>query len=192
MNDRETQLVHKAQQGNKKAFGKLVKKYRNKVLYLAYDLVGNYDDAQDIAQNAFLKALNGIRSFQGKSAFSTWLYRIVVNLAIDFKRSKTRKKQISIETSITENSEISIENILEDKHIPPDRIVELKDFNVHAKKAIDKLPNNQRVAFILRHYHDLSMKEIAAVLECEPGTVRSHLFRAINRLRDELKEFESL
>ena len=191
MNDKEKQLVLKAQQGNSKAFGKLVKKYQDKVLYLAYDMLGNYDDAQDIAQNAFLKAYKGIGNFKRQSSFSTWLYRIVVNLSIDFKRAKSRRHQISIEKP-ADDYEQSIENTLKDEYKQPDQLVELKDFNKQLEIAMEKLPYNQRMAFVLRHYHDMSMEEIATILECKTGTVRSHLFRAINKLREELKEFETL
>ena len=191
MSNKEKQLISKAQQGSNRAFGKLVNKYQDKVLYLAYDLIGNYNDAQDIAQSAFLRAYKAIKNFKGQSTFSTWLYRIVVNLSIDFKRAKSRKRQISIEKSL-DNSEQSIENILKNKYKQPDQLLELNDFNIQLEKAIDKLPYSQRTTFVLRHYHDLSMKEIATILECKTGTVRSHLFRAINKLREELKEFELL
>ena len=97
MADIDQKLIHKAQRGDRRAFGKLVKKYRNKVLYLAYDLLGNYDDAQDVAQSVFLRVFSGIRNFKGKSSFSTWLYRITVNQSIDFKRSKYRRSSVSID-----------------------------------------------------------------------------------------------
>ena len=191
MKDKETQLVLKAQQGNNKAFGKLVKKYQDKVLYLAYDMIGNYEDAKDIAQNAFFRAFRSIRNFKGKSSFSTWLFRIVINLSIDFKRAKSRNRQVSIEKPL-DDSEQPLENILKDKHKQPDQLLELKDFSKHLEKAAEKLPHNQRVAFVLRNYHDMDMDEIAAILECKTGTVRSHLFRAIHKLREELKEFKTL
>ena len=188
MKNKDKQFVLKAQAGDKKAFGKLVKKYQDKVLYLAYDLIGNFDDAQDIAQNAFLRALNGINNFKSQSSFSTWLYRIVVNLSIDFKRAKSRKRHVSIEKSQDEDAK-SIENILKDNYLQPDQIAELKDFTKQVNNALKKLPHNQKTAFILRHYHDMNMQEIAEILGCKPGTIRSHLFRAINKLREELKEF---
>ena len=191
MKEKEKQLVLKAQQGNNRAFGKLIKKYQNKVLYLAFDIIGNYDDAQDIAQSAFLRAFKNIRNFKMQATFSTWLYRIVVNLSIDFNRARSRRRQISIEKPL-DDSEQSLKNILKDKHKQPDQLLVLKDFNKQLEKAVNKLPHNQRIAFVLRNYHDMSMNNIAEILECKTGTVRSHLFRAINKLREQLKEFETL
>lgn len=185
MKNADEHLVLKAQQGDNNAFDKLVKKYQDKVLYLAYDLVGSYDDAQDIAQNAFLRAYHNLNRFKGEASFSTWLYRIVVNLTIDFRRAETRKRQILIEEPIDEYEK----NTFKDKQKGPDQLLELKDINDQIEIAINKLPHHQRVAFVLRHYYDMSMKEIAEILKCEPGTVRSHLFRATNKLRAELKEF---
>ena len=97
MKDKDKQLLLKAKKGNKQAFGKLVLKYQDKVLYLAYDLVGDYSSAQDIAQNAFLRAYKGLTDFKEKSSFSTWLYRIVVNLSIDYRRAQSRRRIVSID-----------------------------------------------------------------------------------------------
>ncbi|MBN2008615.1 sigma-70 family RNA polymerase sigma factor [candidate division KSB1 bacterium] len=190
MQENERELVKRAQQGDRRAFGKLIQKYQDKILYLAYDLVGNYDDAQDIAQNAFLRAMNGIHAFKAQSSFSTWLYRIVVNLSIDYKRSVKRKKQLSIDEPTSDDMEQSYKEILNENDKLPDEITELKDFEYHVQRIVETLPQNQRVAFVLRHYHDMDMPEIAKVLNCKTGTVRSHLFRAISKLRTSLKEFE--
>lgn len=192
MKDKDWYLVLKAQHGNARAFGKLVKQYQDKILYLAYDLLENYNDAQEVAQRAFIRAYKSINSFKGQSKFSTWLYRIVVNLSIDFKRAKSRRHQISMNKLPDEDSDQLLKTELKDQKKRPDELLELKEFNIHLKKSLRKLPHHQRVAFILRHYHDMSMKEIANILGCKDGTVRSHLFRALNKLREDLKEFDTL
>jgi len=193
MADIDQKLIQKAQRGDRRAFGKLVKKYRNKVLYLAYDLLGNYDDAQDVAQSVFLRVFSGIRNFKGKSSFSTWLYRITVNLSIDFKRSKYRRSSVSIDKNIRdEDDPMPGKIILRDKDKDPLERLEIKDLNEQIENALDTLSEQQREAFVLRHYHGMSMDEISKILECKPGTVRSHLFRAINKLREYLKEDENM
>lgn len=185
--DTDWQLLSKARQGNKKAFGQLVEKYQDKALYLALDLIGNFDDAQDIAQNAFLKAFEKLSDFKGQSAFSTWLYRIVVNLAIDHRRAEVRRHRYVIKT-FDEN--IGLLNA-HDPEILPDRKAETENYHELIKKMIHELPEQQRIAFTLRHYHGMSMKDIAEVIQCQPGTVRSHIFRALNTIREKLNEMEN-
>lgn len=188
MADIDQKLILQAQRGDSKAFGKLVKKHRDKVLYLAFDLLGNYDDAQDVAQSVFLRVFRGIRNFKGKSSFSTWLYRITVNLSIDYKRSKYRRSSVPIDKSFNDGDEQSSGKIiLRDRDKDPLEQLVNKDLQDHIEKAIDSLSEQQKTAFILRHYHDMNMKEIAQVLDCKPGTVRSHLFRAMNKMRKYLK-----
>jgi len=189
MIDHDEQLVLKAQQGDDKAFGKLVKKYQDKVLYLAYDLVGNFTDAQDIAQNTFYRAFRSIKNFKKQAKFSTWLFRIVVNTAIDVQRAESRKYKIMTKQSL-DDPENLISMTIKDAGRLPDQMLVLKDFNEQLENALNELPERQRVAFILRHYHEMSMKEIATVLNCEAATVRSHIFRAIHKLRELLKEYE--
>ncbi len=186
----DRQLVINAQNGDQKAFGKLIKRYQDKVLFLAYDLVGNYSDAQDIAQNAFMRAMRGLSSFKAQSTFSTWLYRIVVNLTIDHKRAISRRRTYSFDEHTSEDSDQSYVDLFDSDDKLPDEIAELKDFDRQVKQIIESLPHNQKVAFVMRHYHDMDMTEIANVLNCKPGTVRSHLFRAIAKLRSSLKDFE--
>ena len=95
MIDQDKRLIRDAKSGNRNAFGKLVKKYEKKILYLSYDLVGNYEDAKDLAQEVFIRSFQRLHQFEERSGFSTWVYRITVNLAIDFRRRQSRQRRQS-------------------------------------------------------------------------------------------------
>lgn len=182
----DRQLVHAAKAGNRAAFGTLAKKYQNKVFYLAFDLVGDYEDAKDVAQEAFIKAFEKLAQFEERAQFSTWLYRITVNLAMDMHRRRKRKPHEPLEENIREierqkkveqneeglRSEMLLQNVAQRKQL---------------ELALQKLSNHQRVATVLKYFHQQSSKEIAVVLNCSESTVRIHLFRALRNLRKHLQ-----
>jgi len=182
----DRQLVYAAKAGNRAAFGKLAKKYQNKVLYLAFDLVGDYEDARDIAQEAFIKAFEKLAQFEERAQFSTWLYRITVNLSMDIHRRRKRKPHESLEENIQE-----IERQKKAEQNEEGLRAETLLQNVAQRKqlelALQKLSNHQRVATVLKYFHQKSSKEIAVVLDCSESTVRIHLFRALRNLRKHLQ-----
>jgi RNA polymerase sigma-70 factor (ECF subfamily) len=159
-------LLRLAKAGNRYAAGKLLQKYQEKILALAFDYTGNYEEARDIAQDVFVKALDSIGGFEEKSAFSTWLYRITINRCLDRLRMHERKKRL-LERERLHNAER--------KEIPAEPL--LIDLN----RA--DLSEAQRTAVILRYFNDLSVSEIAEILDCSEKTVRTHLYRAIKKLR---------
>jgi len=184
----DSKLVHKAKQGDRYAFGKLVKKYQNKVLYLAYDLIGNYIDAQDVAQNVFLQAFQNISYFRDEAAFSTWIYRITTNAAIDFQRSKRRRKSLFIDQPQAEDQQkLSIENI-EDPYQSIEQKIENSDLKNLVAKVVEEFSPQQKAAFVLKYFHDKSTEEIAKIIKCDPVTVRGHILRATTKLRKKLKD----
>ena len=134
----DDKLVQKAKMGDNRSFGKLVNRYQNKVLYLAYDLVGNYNDAQDVAQNAFYNAFKNLPFFKAQSTFSTWLYRITTNAAIDFQRSKKRKQAASLNQPMFDREdERELIDTLKDTSKPLDKQVEDLDIS----KVIEETTN---------------------------------------------------
>ena len=187
MNNKEHKLVERAKQGDRQAFGKLVKKYQNKVLYLAYDFVGNYYDAQDVAQNSFLSAFQKINSFRDEATFSTWIYRITTNAAIDFQRSKKRKNAMSLNQPAYDDGDLELIDTLRDTDQPVDKKIEDGDLKNLVANLVELLSPQQRAAFILKHFHEKSTAEIAEILECDPITVRGHILRATQKLRKKLK-----
>jgi RNA polymerase sigma-70 factor (ECF subfamily) len=186
--ENDSKLVAKSKLGDRRAFGKLVKKYQNKVLYLAYDLTGNYIDAQDVAQNVFLQAFQNISFFRDEATFSTWIYKITTNAAIDFQRSKRRRKSLFIDQpQYEEQQKLLIENI-EDPYQSFEKKIENSDLKSLVAKVVEQLSPQQKAAFVLKYFHDKSTDEIAKIINCDPVTVRGHILRATTKLRKKLKD----
>lgn len=175
--DPDRQLVRLAKNGNKAAFGKLARRYRDAVLALAYDFLNDYENAQDVAQNVFMKAFKNIGDFEEKSRFSSWLFRITVNASLDARKSKIRRRKFLIRKEVYEkNGQVSAQ---------PEWQNGIDDTLIN---ALNKLSDHQQTAIILRYFHDKSVREIADVLDCSENTVRIHLHRAIQKLDKSLKK----
>jgi len=184
----DKKLVTKAKQGDRRAFGKLVKKYQNKVLYLAYDMTGSYVDAQDVAQNVFMQAFQNIAFFRDDASFSTWIYKITTNAAIDFQRSKKRRRNIFVhKSSEPDQKNQSLENI-EDPYQSLEQKIEHSDLKDFIARMVEELSPQQKAAFVLKYFHDKSTVEIAKIIDCDPVTVRGHILRATLKLRKKLKD----
>lgn len=188
MKNSDAKLVEKSKMGDNGAFGILVKRYQNKVLFLAYDLLGDYNDAQDVAQNSFLQAFKNLPFFRAKSSFSTWLYRITTNAAIDFQRSKKRRRAVSLNQPKTDaDDDRQLIDTLKDKSRSTEKKVEDLDLKELIARATEQLPPQQKAAFVLKYFHDKPADEIAEILNCDPVTVRGHILRATIKLRNQLK-----
>lgn len=183
MTDSENRLIHNAKAGNKRAFSKLVKRHQERVLFLAYDLVGNWEDAKDLAQEVFLRAFQRLPQFQEKAKFTTWLHRITVNLAYDWRRKKKKHTLYSLESEMNPAERSAALSLSDDSPLP-DSPIESSEFWQEIEKIIKKLSPNQRTAITLRYFHQNSIKEIAEVLDCAESTVRIHIFRALTHLRE--------
>ena len=170
--------VQKAQKGSKKAFDKLVRRYVELIFHLLYDITGNYEDAQDLTQEAFLRAFMNIRQYRGDAKFSTWLYRIAYNVGVDFKR---RKRMVY-------SQEFQEQKMVLNRFSPNDGS-EYTGKTEAIEAALQRLTRPQRTAVVLHYYHGCRMREIGEIVGCSEGTVRVHLFRGLRRLRDELKDF---
>ncbi len=175
--DPDRQLVRLAKNGNKAAFGKLARRYRDAVLTLAYDFLKDYENAEDVAQDVFMKAFKNIGDFEQKSRFSSWLFRITVNASLDARKSKIRRRKFLIKKEIyEENGQVLAQPEWQDG---------IDDTLIN---ALNKLSEHQQTTIILRYFHDKSVREIADVLDCSESTVRIHLNRAIQKLDKSLKK----
>jgi RNA polymerase sigma-70 factor (ECF subfamily) len=172
--DPDYKLVDKVKSGNSIAFGKLVKKYQLPILNLVYDYLGDYETAKDIAQDVFLKVMVNLSGFTGKAKFSTWLYRIAVNASLDEKRKIKRSR-----FRLFSDSEY-LEKLPDSSGQSVNEIAELDGY-------IKNLSDQQRTAVILRFFHDKSVDEIAEIMECSSNTVRTHLYRGIDKLKKTIK-----
>lgn len=179
--EEELELVAKVQNGDSSSFELLVLDNQTKVYNLALRTVGNEDDAFDMSQEAFIKAYNSIGSFRGDSRFSVWLYRLTVNVCLDFLRSETRKAHGSL-TYLDEEEEKELE--ISDERFSPEAIAEKKELREAVNVGLRKLPANYRAILLLREIDGLSYEEIGAALDLEEGTVKSRIFRARKKLCD--------
>ena len=177
-------LVELARRGDRDAFGALVDRHQDRAFNLAYQMVRNRDDALDIAQDAFARAFASLPGFKGEASFTTWLHRIVVNLAID----SLRRRQRSGETAYDDTQAVSEEQRSEPSAPDdPAAVLEAKQVRALIVAGIAQLPPTQRAVLILREIEGLSYEEISRTVGCNIGTVMSRLFYARRRLQQALK-----
>lgn len=179
MGDRETDrlLVERVQAGDKQAFGLLVAKYQRKLARLVSRMVRDSAEVEDIVQDSFIRAYRALPSFRNESAFYTWLYRIGVNTAKNWLVTHGRRAQLT-STTDDDESEISTEPELLRNYETPERLLMTKQIGQTVNSVIESLPEDLRTALTLREIEGLSYEEIADVMDCPIGTVRSRIFRA--------------
>jgi RNA polymerase sigma-70 factor (ECF subfamily) len=181
----DQELVKRVQNGDKKAFDLLVLKYQQKIINLVSRFVRNQSDAQDVTQEAFLKAYRALPKFRGDSAFYTWIYRIAVNTAKNYLAVQARRPS-GIDMDIAEIEQIQGDSALKD-NATPESLALRDEIQATVAAAIDDLPEDLKAAITLRELEGLSYEEIAEVMECPIGTVRSRIFRAREAIDKELK-----
>lgn len=175
----EEQLLKRSLQGDTDAFGELVVKYQNKIFTLAYRYMGNEQDAYDMAQEAFLKAYRSLGTFKGDSSFGTWLYRITTNVCLDeLRRRKRRIAPLSLDEPLAVRNGEEVDKELVDPAPTADAIYERKEYSEYIQSVLNKLKPEHKTILVLRDMMDLSYAEIADVLKCSVGTVKSRLSRA--------------
>jgi len=180
----ETEIIQKLQQGNEQAFKKLVENYQKLVVNTCFGMVHSTEDAEDIAQEVFIEVFRSIQNFRADAKISTWLYRIAVNRSLNFIRDNKRNKWFhSFEDIVmSKNSQLT-----SDKHneTPAAELEKMQRANI-IHQAIDSLPENQKTAFTLNKYEDLSYKEISEVMDLSVSSVESLIHRAKTGLQKKL------
>jgi RNA polymerase sigma-70 factor (ECF subfamily) len=180
-------LVRRVQRGDKGAFDALVLKYQHKLVKLVMRYVRNPAEAEDIAQEAFIKAYRALPQFRGDSAFYTWLYRIAINTAKNAVVSRDRSPvEYDLDRSNTDES-YDMQGRMKDSETP-EGLVLTDEIRSTVNAAIDALPEDLRTAIVLRELEGLSYEEIAAAMACPVGTVRSRIFRAREAIDHRLRE----
>ena len=180
-------LVQRVQHGDKGAFDVLVLKYQHKVVKLVMRYVRNPAEAEDIAQDAFIKAYRALPQFRGDSAFYTWLYRIAINTAKNAVVARDRNP-VDFDLDMTNNDEsYEMQGRLKDSETP-EALVLTDEIRTTVNNAIANLPDDLREAIVLRELEGLSYEEIAARMDCPVGTVRSRIFRAREAIDSRLRE----
>lgn len=182
---REEELVARCKKGDIDAFEELVCCYERKIYTVTYRLMGNHEDANDCAQEAFLKAFQAINNFRGEASFLTWLCRIATNVCRDELRKRYRTSTESLDERVTlDEGEVTKQYASPD--LGPSEIYEQKEFQERIQRLINGLSPEFRMALILRDIQGYSYEEIAEQLNCSLGTVKSRIYRARNYLKDKL------
>lgn len=188
MGEREADLVlvERVQAGDREAFGLLVSKYQRKLLRLVMRMVRDPAEAEDVAQEAFIKAYRALPNFRGDSAFYTWLYRIGVNTAKNWLVANGRRMPTMTDIAGDDTEGIEEGILLRDDETP-DRVLMSRQIGETVNAAMDALPEDLRTAISLREIDGLSYEEIAQVMDCPVGTVRSRIFRAREAIATRLR-----
>lgn len=176
-------LVKRSQKGDTRAFEQLVTLYRDRVYALSYQLTGNHADAEDLAQNVFIKAYQALPKFRNEADLGTWLHRIAVNLSINEKRK--RKPDVSLDSPVqTRDGEMP--RLVASDSESPEEAYENKEFRDMVRAALRELSAEHRAVLVLREMQGYAYDEIAAMLDCSLGTVKSRINRARQALKKEI------
>lgn len=188
----EKELIIKAQNGDTIAFEQLVYNYDRAVLSIAMRYVRDEDDAKDIYQEVFIRVFRGLKKFEFRSEFSTWLFRITTNVCLTFKSRKKGQIMVSIQEEFDENQEGSDTMDMISKQRSPEEETINNDLGLLIGNAVDSLTTRQRITFVLKHYEGYKIREIAEMLNCKEGTVKKYLFDAVKNLKKKLKPLNAL
>jgi RNA polymerase sigma-70 factor, ECF subfamily len=183
-------LVREAQRGNRAAFEELVRHYDQAVLRLAMHLTGSDHEAQDIYQEAFLKAYKSVGNFRFECSFYTWIYRIVTNLCLDHLRKRTvRKEDAPVATDASGESYDLIDRVPDARSgANPERDLMRRELGSRISRALQRLTPRERMVFELKHYHGLKLRTVGEVLNTTEETAKNTLFRATQKLRGALAD----
>jgi RNA polymerase sigma-70 factor, ECF subfamily len=180
----DEELVASATAGDLDSFNQLVVRWERPIYALAYRTIGREDDARDVVQEAFLRAYRGLRGFKGEAKFSSWLYRITLNLCRDWMRRERRAPLVQVPEGVDPVD-------LADAQAAPSESVEdlvaRREMSEAVAKAMAELPEEQRSAILLKEYHGLTFQEIADMLNCPLSTVKTRLYQGLSVLRRRLE-----
>jgi RNA polymerase sigma factor RpoE len=187
-NTEEMELVKRARAGDMAAYDDLVRRYQERIYATIYHMTSNHEDANDLAQEAFIKAFQALKSFKGGSSFYTWVYRIAVNKTINFLKQRKNRAQISLnDLDFNAEHDPDLVALISDK--TPRRDINLSELQEKLNAAMQKLSEQHRLVVTLHDVQGLSHEEIAAIMDCNIGTVRSRLFYARQQLQAYLSDY---
>jgi RNA polymerase sigma factor (sigma-70 family) len=184
----EMDLVRRAQRGDLKAYDELVQRYQQRIYATVYHMTSNHEDANDLAQDSFIKAYQALKSFKGGSSFYTWLYRIAVNKTINFLKQRKNRTHMSL-NDLDFNTENNPDLVALISENTPRRDAGLKELQEKLNAALLKLSEPHRLVVVLHDVQGQSHEEIAEIMNCNIGTVRSRLFYARQQLQSLLTDY---
>ncbi len=182
----ELSLIHRAQEGDRSAFDALVRLYDKTVLRLALQVVGSPEEARDLYQEAFLKVYRSIRQFRSDAKFSTWLYRVVMNVCLDHLRRQKTHKEITMPQSAEGEPEFFQTVPDHQPGTDPERATQSQEIGERIQSALNHLNPRERLVFELKHYQGMKLRAIGEICKTSEQTVKNCLFRATQKLRMEL------
>lgn len=182
----EKELITKARNGDQSAFERLIYNYDRAVLSIAMRYVRDSDDAKDIYQEVFIRVFRGLKKFEFRSEFSTWLFRITTNVCITFKARKNEQMMVSLQEEADDEAGYESAELISEERSPEKDTLN-SDLRQLIGNAVDSLSAKQRITFVLKHYEGYKIREIADMLNCKEGTVKKYLFDAVSNLKKRLK-----
>ena len=195
-NEHEEELIRRFKKGERESFDEMVVAYSPRLFRLAYGLLGNKQDAEEVVQDAFVRAYRALPGFRGDASFETWMHRITMNLARNkFHWNRRRGSGLNVSLSSGDESDPeqpSVRIDLPDTRMEPDRLLENTELQQNIVLVIRSLPEKLREAMVLRHMENLSYEQIADYLNCKVGTVKSRLARGREILRRELARLDGI
>jgi len=184
MGSDEAAVIARVRGGDREAFRELVERYSEMVFRLAYRFAGNQDDADDIVQEAFLRAYRGLEKFEGSASFSTWLYRIATNCALDMLDRRKSQPQPAV---VADQDEETPEERIVSHYPDQERTLLAREMRTQVNAAMATLTPLERTAFVLRHFEQRSIEEIAETLKVRNGAAKHSIFRAVEKMRRALE-----
>lgn len=173
--DEDIRLIKQYLAGSEDAIEEIVMKYQKQIYAFIYRIINNIEEAKDLTQKTFIKAIAGMRDFRQEASFKTWLYQIAKNTSLNHIK-QDRHEEVELEDSIILNQTGALSAIIE------------KEKKEHIKRGLDELPERQKLAVILRVYEDMSCSETANVMGCSEGAVKAHYHNGVKRLKEIFKE----
>jgi RNA polymerase sigma-70 factor (ECF subfamily) len=184
----EDAIVARAQKGDLAAYDELVRRYQERIYATVYHMTSNHEDANDLAQEAFIKGYQALKSFKGGSSFYTWVYRIAVNKTLNFLKSRKNRQGMSLnDLDFDAEKDPDLVALISDK--TPRRDAQLSELQKKLNEAMLKLSEQHRLVVTLHDVQGLAHEEIAEIMECNTGTVRSRLFYARQQLQGHLSDY---
>jgi len=184
----EPALVERARKGDLSAYDELVRRYQERIYATLYNMTSNHEDANDLAQEAFIKAFQALKSFKGGSSFYTWIYRIAVNRTINFLKQRKNRAHLSL-NDLDFNAENDPDLVALVSEKTPRREVQLSELQEKLNAAMQKLSEDHRLVITLHDIQGLSHEQIGEIMKCNIGTVRSRLFYARQQMQSYLSDY---
>ena len=188
MQSSDEELMQNIKNGDMEAFDILVRRWENRLFNVIYRITGDFETSRDIRQEVFLRVYQSAKGYRSDGHFSTWLYRIAINCSINELRKRKRRQTIPL--NMPESGEgQTVQSELLDDSPGPEEVIQQNELSEHIRYALRCLPDEQRVVIVLRHYEGLKFQQIASVLNCPLGTVKSRMHHGLEQLRSKLKRY---